>query len=163
MMKLLRKSKEWLAVFLFVGLLSVYTALYLQFFPQYIPIFSISVLILAVLVIILGFPQKRRERFRELIMKFQDRGLERAGWVYRQRRKAFLLLLLTIIVMPILGYSGLVPTEYFPSIVIAGLLVIVASGAVLVVSLLKLTGKWGLLFILVLILLSVLRLWTWLS
>jgi hypothetical protein len=159
--ELLRKFKEWLPVFLFIGLLSVYTALYLQSFPRYIPIFSISFLFLAALAIVLGFPQKRRERFRKLIEEFQGRWLERGGWFYRYRRKAFFLLLLTIIVTPILAYLKLVPTKYFSFIAIAAFFVILASGAVLVIGFLKSTGKWGLLFVLILTLFAVLRIWTW--
>ncbi len=157
---LARKYTEWIAVFLFVGVLLVYTVWHLQSFPQYIPVFSVGLLVLILLVTLVGLRPKYKEWIRRLVMKFHGRGLKSGGWFYGHRRHVFLLLVLVGVLMPILGSSKLVPAQYFPAIGVAGFLIILASGVVLVAGFLRAVGKWGLMFILILTLLTILRIWT---
>ena len=157
---LARKYTEWIAVFLFVGGLLVYTVWYLQSFPQYIPVFSVGLLVLILLAALVGLRPKYKEWIRRLVMKFHVRGLKSGGWFYSHRRHVFILLVLVSVLMPILGSSKLVPAQYFPAIAVAGFLIILASGAVLVAGFLRAVGKWGIMFILILTLMAILRIWT---
>jgi len=133
----LRHYWDWLWIPALLSILIAYVLWYLQHNPNFIYSFAIAFSVALVLCAVLVL---RYDLIRRLLGLYK-RDLERGGWFYRYGRLAAILFIINSAIFRLMLQFQLVSPQY-PYFVLAFFYIQMALGMVLVVSFLKVAGKW---------------------
>jgi hypothetical protein len=154
----LRKFSVWLLVIILLSMDIVFTAWFFQLVPEYVLRFALAPLIALFLTVLLASREKYRLQFRELLKKYGE-FQKREGLLYKYGRALNAITLIALLTVSVILYynPGLQSIEYIPY---AGLALFVAfpiSTIAYICGLLRIAGKWGLLFLTILAIIVILR------
>ena len=150
---------HWVAILIVLSI-SVYTVWYLQLNPQHIPLFLTTIIIAIGFVVAMALLPKYRRRFAEKIMAYHAKE-KSLGRLYRYKNVVLALIVINSLVFSVLWQYQLIPLRYVPLYAITFLIINLASGAILIVWLLKTMGKWVLLLMAIGSVIAILRILTW--
>ena len=156
-----RKYKDWIYVFIVVGVLTIYTYWYLSLNPQYISSFLVAPVIALIFVALLALMPENRRRLVKGILAYYTKQKEKGGWLYRYQKIALVLFFVIILTFPLLLQYQFIPSQYMPWAVLTFFIIILALGVIQIVRLLRAAGRWGLLLIAILTAIAVLRILLW--
>jgi len=154
-------KKDWIFVVIVIGITTVYTFCYLSLNPQSIPSFLVAPIIAMIFVALMALMPKKRQRLVKAILAYNTRQKEMGGWLYRYQKITLVLFFIIVLTFPLLWQYQYIPSQYLPWSVLTFLIVTLALGAVNIAWFLKATGKWGLLLIAIIALLTALRILIW--
>ena len=149
----------WIAILVVLSI-SLYTAWYLQLHPQHIPLFLATTIVAMGFVVVMALLPKYRRRFAEKIMAYHAKE-KSLGRPYHYKNVALALIIINSLVFSVLWQYQLIPSQYVPFYAITFLIINLASGAILIVGLLKTIGKWVLLLMAIGVVIAILRILTW--
>lgn len=154
----LRKYSVLLLVIILLSMVIVFTAWFFQLVPEYVLRFAFAPLIGLFLTVLLASRERYRLQLGELLMKyvtFQKRG----GRLYKYGRALNAITIIALFtVFVVLYYNpGLQGIEYMPYAVFALFVAFLISTVAYIGGLLRITRKWGLLFLTILVIIVTLR------
>ncbi len=152
--------KYWFVIIAIIGLLTIYTFWYLYFEPQHIPLFLATTIVALSFVTVMALLPKYRQRFVERILAYHAKE-KKLGALYRYQKVALVSIIINTLIFSIIWRYQIIPTQYMPFYVLTFLIVVLASGTILTVGMLRTAGKWGVLLIAILTIIVVLRLLIW--
>ena len=156
-----RKYKDWIYVFIVMGIITIYTVWRLHLNPQHIPLFLTTTIIALGFVAVMALLPKYRRRLVKRLLAYHTRQKEMGGWLYRYQKIALVLFFVIILTFPLLLQYQFIPSQYMPWAVLTFFIIILALGVIQIVRLLRAAGRWGLLLIAILTAIAVLRILLW--
>jgi hypothetical protein len=137
----LRHYRDWLWVFAFLSILIAYALWYLQQNPPFIyPLaiaFSAAIIFCALLAL---RPEYRQDLIRRLL-GLHKRDLERGGWFRRYGKLAGILIIINALIFRLMVELQFVSIQDVQAILLF-IYIQMALGTVLLVSFLRVAGKW---------------------
>lgn len=154
----LRKYSVWLLVIILLSMVIVFTAWFFQLVPEYILRFALAPHIALFLTVLLASRERYRLQLGELLMKyvtFQKRG----GQLYKYGRALNAITIIALFTVFIVLYynPGLQSIWYVPYAGLALFVAFLISTVAFIGGLLRIAGKWGLLFFTILAIIVILR------
>ena len=137
----LRHYRDWLWVFALLSILTVYTLWYIQQRPQFIYSIAIAFFVAMIFCALLALRPEYRQGLIRRLLGLHKRDLERGGWFHRYGRLAGFLIVINLIIFRLMLRFQLVSYEY-PYFVLTFIYIQMALGIILLVSLLRVAGKW---------------------
>lgn len=135
-----------------------YAIWFFYYEPQHIPLFLGITIVALSFVAVMAALRNHRQRLIRKILAYHAKE-KSLGALYRCRTVALALIIMNSIIFSIVLRYQLVPLQYMPFYTLAFVVITLASGILLIAALLKTAGKWGLLFVAILIIIGVLLAW----
>ena len=143
-----RKYKDWVAVFIFISLLTCFTVWYLYLNSQHITLFLITTAVALSFVAIMALLPKYRQRLVNKIFAFHNKTQQKGA--FYKHAMAFNAAMIAIV----LGLSlilthkpELLSIPYVPYLIIAVFAVSMISAVIFIYSFFKTAGKWALILL----------------
>lgn len=154
----LRKYSVWLLVIILLSMVVVFTAWFFQLVPKYILRFALAPLIGVFLTVLLTSREKYRLQLRELLTKYV-KFQKREGRLYKYGRALNAITIIALLTVSVVLYytPGLQSIEYMPYAVLALFVAFLISAVAYICGLLRIAGKWGLLFLTIFAIIVILR------
>jgi len=136
----------------------VFAAWFFQLVPECVLRFALVPHIALFLTVLLASREKYRLQFRELLMKYGE-FQKREGLLHKYGRALNAITIIALLTGSIVLYytPGLQSIEYMPYAVLALFVAFLISAVVYIGGLLRIAGKWGLLFLTILGIIVILR------
>ena len=143
---------DWIITFIIVGITICCTFWFLYFNPAFLPYFIIAPIIAVFLLLFLGLCPNCRSKFRKLLSEYAE-ALGRDGFSYKFYRcgQIFSMVSITLIlVLSFIAYYnlGVVSAQCLLYLFVALFIAFLASFIMYIGGFVKITGKWGLLLVL---------------
>ena len=154
----LRKHSVWLLAIILLSMVIVVTAWFFQLVPEYVLRYALAPHIGLFLTVLLASRERYRLQLGELLMKygeFQKRG----GRLYKYGRALNAITIIALFTVFIVLYCnpGLQSIWYVPYAGLALFVAFLVSTVAFIGGLLRIAGKWGLLFLSILGIIVILR------
>lgn len=137
----LRHYRDWLWVFALLSILTAYILWYLQQKPHFIYSIAIAFSVAMIFCALLALRPEYRQGLIRRLLGLHKRDLERGGWFHRYGRLAGILLIINLLIFRLMLQFQLVSPQY-PHFVLTFFYIQMALGMVLLVSFLRVAGKW---------------------
>jgi len=137
----LRHYRDWLWVFALLSILTAYTVWYLQLKPHFIYSLAIAFSIAMIFCALLALRPEYRQGLTRRLLGLHKRDLERGGWLHRYGRLAGILIVINLMIFRLMLQFQLVSSQY-PHFVLTFIYIQMALGIILLVSFLRVAGKW---------------------
>ena len=156
-MDLQKKREDYVFVFLLVALTAAFVLWHLQLNPQQLPYFLVGPFVALVFAVLLALKPEYGRRFVDRIRRWRASQEELGGKLFHYQRIALILFFITLLTYPIVLEYKLVPSQYMSYLVLTIFIVAVTLSFIVIADVLKVSGKWGIIFITIIILIAVLR------
>jgi hypothetical protein len=140
-----RKYKDWVAVFVFVSLLTYFTVWYLYLNPQHITLFLITTAVALSFVAIMAFLPKYRQRLVNKILVFHNKTQQKGA--FYKHAMAFNAAMMAIVLglsLVLTHNPELLSIPYVSYLFMIVLAVFLISAFMFIYSFFKTAGKWAL-------------------
>lgn len=137
----LRHYRDWLWVFALLSILTAYILWYLQQNPHFTYSLAIAFSIAMIFCALLALRPEYRQCLIRRLLGLHKRDLERGGWFHRYGRLAGILLIINLVIFRLMLRFQLVSPQH-PHFVLSFFYIQMALGIVLLVSFLRVAGKW---------------------
>jgi len=136
-----QKYKEWLAVFVLIILMTIFTVWYFFLNPPSLS-FYLGVVVTAIgFIVIMTLQPKYRKRLIKRVSTQQTHPGKEDGRFYRYQKAALAIVIVSALLFP--AVSSLVSSLYVPYFVLAFLIVVLTAGSVVIAGIVKTWGRWG--------------------
>ncbi len=152
--------RDWLFAILVTSFVIIYTVWYLYLEPQHIPLFLATAIFALSFVAVMFLLPKYRQRLVEKILAFHAKE-KRLGGFYHYQKVAVALIIINSLIFSVVCRYQLIQSMYMQFYTLAFLIIVLASGIILIAGLLKAAGKWGILLVVTLTGVAVLRVLIW--
>ncbi|MDH5691366.1 MAG: hypothetical protein OEY81_08070, partial [Candidatus Bathyarchaeota archaeon] len=137
----LRHYRDWLWVFVFLSILIAYALWYLQQNPPFIYPLAIAFFVAIIFLTLSALRPEYRQGIIRRLLGLHKRDLERGGWFHRYGKLAGILIIINALIFRLMVELQFVSTQDVQAILLF-IYIQMALGTVLLVSFLRVAGKW---------------------
>lgn len=137
----LRRSRDWFRIFALLVILAASVLWYLYITPHFSYLLAIALFVAIIFLTLLALRPEYREGIIRRLLGFQKRDLERGGWLQRYGKLAGILIIINSLIFRLMVGLQFVSIQDVQAILLF-IYVQMALGTVLLVSFLRVAGKW---------------------
>ena len=137
----LRRSRDWFRIFAFLVILAAFVLWYLYQNPHFFISLAIALFVAIIFLTLLALRPEYRQGIIRRLLGFQKRDLERGGWFQRYGKLAGILIIINALIFRLMVELQFVSTQDVQAILLF-IYIQMALGTVLLVSFLRVAGKW---------------------
>ena len=137
----LGRSRDWFLIFALLVILATSVLWYLYQNPHFFISLAIALFVAIIFLTLLALRPEYRQGLIRRLLELHERDLERGGWYHRYGRLAGILIIINLLIFRLMLQFQLVSPQY-PHFVLTFFYIQMALGMVLLVSLLRVAGKW---------------------
>jgi len=156
-----QNRRNSVSIFVVIGIIIAYTLWYIYINPQHITLFLTTTIVALGFVAVMALLPEYRQKLVKWLLAYEARKKETGRQLYRFRRIALVLFFIVILTFPLLLQFQFIPTQYMPWAILSFFIAILALGAIQIVGLLTVAGRWGLLLIAIITAIVILRIFIW--
>ena len=137
----LRRSRDWFLIFALLVILATSVLWYLYQNPHFFISLAIALFVAIIFLTLLALRPEYRQGLIRRLLELHKRDLERGGWIHRYGRLAGILIIINALIFRLMLQLQFLSAQDVQAIFLF-IYIQMALGTVLLVSLLRVAGKW---------------------